>query len=55
MKLYELPRKSHFTLEDPEEIFYFEHIDGMYSLCYNDKGEVIHFAAGTEVNPIDKQ
>lgn len=54
MKLYELLQKSHFKLTDPEEIFFLDHIDGMYSLCYNDKGEVVHFAAWTEVIPIDK-
>jgi len=54
MKLYELPRDSYFTIKDDEtkEMFFFKHIDGMYSYCLNMKNEVIHFAAWTEVEHI---
>jgi len=54
MKLYELPRDSYFTINDDEtkELFFFNHIDGMYSLCHNMKKEIIHFAAWTEVEHI---
>jgi hypothetical protein len=53
MKLYNLPRKSFFTLpEQPEEQYFFDHIDGMYSYCLNKEKEVIHFGASTEVEPV---
>lgn len=54
MKLYELPRNSYFTVNDDEtkEMFFFEHIDGMYSLCRDMKQNIIHFAAWTEVEHI---
>jgi len=52
MKLYSLPNKSHFKLENDEEIFFFDHIDGMYSVCYDNIGRMINFAAYTEVTPI---
>jgi hypothetical protein len=41
------------------EIIYFDHIDGMYSLCYKvdpatfEHGEICHIAAWTEVEPVD--
>jgi hypothetical protein len=54
MKLYELPRESYFTLTNDEtkEVFFFKHIDGMYSYCLDMQNEVIHFAAWTEVNQV---
>jgi hypothetical protein len=52
MKLYELPRDSYFTINDDEtkEVFFFKHVDGMYSYCLNMKNDVIHFAAWTDVD-----
>ena len=50
MKLYELPRKTYFTIEDDpnQHVYFFDHIDGMYSYClYGD--EVVHIAAWTDV------
>ena len=54
MKLYELPRNSYFTLSDDEtkQLFFFKHIDGMYSYCLDMKDNVIHIAAWTEVDHI---
>ena len=51
MKLYELPRNSWFTINSDEtNVKYFlDHIDGMYSYCTDVKGNVLHFAAWTEV------
>lgn len=31
----------------------FRHIDGMYSLCYNDAGDAVHPAALTEVEVVE--
>jgi len=51
MKLYDLPRESYFTIDcdDTKEIFFFKHIDGMYSYCLDKKQNVIHLSASTEV------
>jgi len=61
MKLYDLPRHSYFTIEngsllnaEEPEVFYFDHIDGMYSFCLNKDNGVVHFAAWTPVQPSDK-
>jgi len=65
MKLYELPRFSHFTLnEEPRvppdgndpghtaAVYYFNHVDGMYSYCTRES-TVFHFAAWTEVTKVE--
>ena len=51
MKLYELPRKTYFTLEDdPKQyVYFFDHLDGMYSVCYDYDDNVIHIAAFADV------
>lgn len=48
MKLYDVPRHSRIIIEDGTELT-FDHIDGMYSVCYTDSGDVVHLAAWTEV------
>jgi hypothetical protein len=48
MKLYDVPRNSRIAIEDGSE-FNFHHIDGMYSFCTDDSGNVVHLAAWTEV------
>ncbi len=50
MKLYNLPNKVHFTIieDDSQRVYLFDHIDGMYSVCY-DGDEIFHLAAWTEV------
>jgi hypothetical protein len=50
MKLYELPRNTYFTIEDDpqQHVYLFDHIDGMYSVCYYD-GKLIHIAAWADV------
>jgi len=51
MKLYNLPQESYFTADHDEykEVFFFKHIDGMYSYCLDKEGKVIHFDASMEV------
>ena len=51
MKLYELPRNTYFTLQEDakQQIYLFEHIDGMYSVCYDLNDNLIHIAAWTDV------
>lgn len=64
MKLYDLRRGDKFIIIDeepkvpvssakPEEgkVYWFGHVDGMYSYC-KDGDEVVHFAAWTEVERV---
>lgn len=48
MKLYEVPRNSRIVLSDGTQ-FNFKHIDGMYSYCTDDQGNVVHLVAWEEV------
>lgn len=34
------------------EIFVFSHIDGMYSLCYDHEGGIVHIVAWQEVEEV---
>ena len=65
MKLYELQRGSKFRIvaKDPVtppsaylleygDILTLDHVDGMYSYCTDNKGEVRHPAAFTDVEEI---
>lgn len=47
VKLFKVPRNSRIKVNGIELSFH--HIDGMYSLCSDDKGNYIHLAAWTEV------
>jgi len=52
MKLYDVPRNTRIVvpLKDGEQWHLnFDHIDGMYSYCTDDEGNVVHLAAWTEV------
>lgn len=67
MKLFELKRGSYFKIDDiqttkvpvaaplPEDgkVYWFGHIDGMYSYC-KDGEEVVHFAAWTDVEEVNQ-
>ena len=53
MKLYEVPRNT--KINSPLGILNFSHIDGMYSYCVNEKNEVVHLAAFTEVEIIKEK
>lgn len=48
MKLYDVPRNTRI-LVDGEWVVNFHHIDGMYSYCTTDDGEVVHIGAWTDV------
>lgn len=52
MKLYEVPRNSYIKLGNGE-VYFFDHIDGMYSYCKDKEGNVLHFAAWSEVEIVD--
>ena len=65
MKLYELKRGDKYTLAEASdtkvppcaaqpkdnEVYTFRNLDGMYSYNHDSKGNVVHFAAWTEVEP----
>jgi hypothetical protein len=58
MKLYEVPRNSKIKLVDAhpdrkEEVYNFDHIDGMYSYCTDKNNVPCHFAAWTEVEVVN--
>lgn len=48
MKLYDVPRNTRVVLYDGT-VINFHHIDGMYSYCTTDSGDVVHLAAWTDV------
>lgn len=47
MKLYEVPQRT-WIMVDGEKIF-FDHIDGMYSYCLDEGGNVVHISASADV------
>lgn len=53
IKLYEVPRNSRIVIGDGKELN-FSHVDGMYSYCTDDEGNVVHLAAWTEVQVKEK-
>jgi hypothetical protein len=52
VKLHDAPRNTVIsTTSAPEKPFWFQQVDGMYSLCNELNGDVFHIAAWTEVFP----
>ena len=51
MKLYEIPMGSKINckLSDGSSYFIFDHIDGMYSFCISENGNVLHLSASTDL------
>lgn len=52
MKLYELERDTYFTLEGHR--FIFKKVDGMYSICLDEEGNIHHIAAFADIEPETK-
>ena len=50
MKLYELAHGSRFVLDGVKYVL--ETIDGMYSRCFDQSGNLYHIGASTEVEPL---
>ena len=59
MKLYELPRGTKFKLVLDgvvgDEVYLLDHIDGMYSLCYNKDEGICHIAAYAPVEKVEDE
>jgi hypothetical protein len=51
MKLYDIPRHSKIMCElsDGSSFLMFDHLDGMYSFCMSENGNVVHLAGRTEL------
>ena len=64
-KLYELKRGDKFIIHDEDshppahrqfidgEVITFDHIDGMYSLCFDSNGDYVHVRAWEEVELVE--
>jgi len=54
MKLYDLPRNTLFKIvgDKSNTILRLERIDGMFSVCWDEHGEVVHIAASAEVEAL---
>lgn len=53
MKLYKVARDRRIKVGDLELTFH--RIDGMYSYCTDDEGNVHHIAASTEVEVLERK
>lgn len=50
VKLYTVQRGTWISLDrDCNSLIFFDHIDGMFSLCYLPNGDIIHLGASTMV------
>lgn len=66
MKLYEVPRNSIIRVVggvfgppgapevDQGEVVQFYHVDGMYSYCKNEYGDIVHVPAWQEVEVLNE-
>lgn len=54
MKLYNVPKNSTIVLKDGLELNFY-HIDGMYSVCTDNEGNVYHISASEEVEVKPKE
>jgi len=53
MKLYNVPRNSKILLNDGL-VLNFHHVDGMYSVCTDDNGEIFHIRSVEEVEIVEE-
>lgn len=51
--LYSVPPKTYIKWLD--EVFWFDHLDGMYSYCTAMNGRVVHIGAAAVVTPMFKK
>lgn len=54
MKLYDLKKGDRFTIDDNnvEQVITFDHLDGMYSVCFLG-GKIVHVAGFTDVTKVE--
>lgn len=55
MKLYDVPRNTRICITDEGKVYeyLFHRLDGMYSYCTDDQGNVVHVAANTDVEIVE--
>ena len=51
--LYSVKPKSYIQMPNTGHVFYFDHIDGMYSFCKDMQGNTVHLTAWMEVIPLN--
>lgn len=56
MKLYDCPRHSYIKIDydSTGTVYFFDHLDGMYSYCIDNYGKIIHLVAYSNVKVVDK-
>lgn len=56
MKLYKCKRQSYIKIvhDSSENIYFFDHLDGMYSYCKAKDGRLLHIAAYTDVEIVTR-
>lgn len=54
MKMYMTPNRCHIRIigDESNQIFYFDHLDGLYSYCLDKDQNVVHLHCGTEVEVV---
>ena len=52
VKLYDVPRGSKIKFFD--EVLTFHRLDGMYSVCTNEEGKLVHLSVGAPVEVLDE-
>lgn len=50
--LFSVKPKSYVQCPRTEAVYYFDHVDGMYSYCLDMFGEVVHLVAWMDVTPL---
>lgn len=55
LKLFDLRRNTYIRVQgNGDEILKFCHLDGMYSVCKDAEGNIIHLAAWTDVDVVQE-
>lgn len=57
MKLYNLNREDYFIITGDvlKNIYRLETLDGIYSRCFDEQGNLHHFSVGTPVTQVNKE
>ena len=53
--LYSVKPKAYVQCPRTEAVYYFDHIDGMYSYCLDMFGDTVHLVAWMDVIPLAKK
>ena len=55
MKLHEIPKQSKIFCEvsDGSKYVIFDHLDGMYSYCKSEKGDILHLSRFTPLIEVE--